>query len=117
MIDSKKLAATPLTEFEPGSNEYYMAIACHLDNGETPTHIGLVLNQNPITIGRAATKGREIRDRLIKEASSACLQLIRDGEIPPPRVKRPDLPKGATNTGKGLVLDSRFFIATPSRMH
>lgn len=88
MIDSKKLAATPLVEFEPGSNEYYMALACHHDAGGDMQEMGMLLGKPAQAIAKLIEKGRRIRDRLIKEESDRMTEAVHCGEMPGPAIAK-----------------------------
>ena len=88
MINSKLLAVKRITEFEPGSNEYFMAITCHLDAGDDLHDISLLLRKTVQVVAKMAEKGRVIRDRLIKEQSVEMMKAVYAEEIPAPRICR-----------------------------
>lgn len=86
MIDSKKLAATPLTEYDIGSDEFCMTCMAHHDAGVSLVSIALTLRITLQRVTHAVNKGRRIRDRLIRENSEAVLKAIQEGTCPVPRV-------------------------------
>lgn len=88
MIDSKKLAATPLTEFELGTNEFCLAAMCHYDAGASLGDIAFLMKVEKHRIAYAVNKGRQIRDRWIAEEAAARLKAIQEGTTPVPWVNR-----------------------------
>lgn len=86
MIDSKKLATTPLTDFEIGSNEFCMAVMCHYDAGTAMTQMACLLSISKSRVQRAVDKGREIRDYLIRQESARFLEAVQEGTAKAPRI-------------------------------
>lgn len=79
MIDCKKLAAMPLNEIETDSVDFCIALAVHVDQGESLADISVQLKIQSDTLTAKMTKGRLIRDRMIRENSEAMLKNVQDG--------------------------------------
>ena len=99
MIDSKKLAATPITEFDPRSKEYLMALVCHYDRGTAAVQLAMLVKKPLETIVRQIEEGRALRDIAIRDAAAKALTDIEAGKAAAPRiVRKPAKPYGGTFT-------------------
>lgn len=88
MINSKKLAATPLTELELGSIDFCVALAVHVDQGEQLKDISVTLNMQPDKLTGLMTKGRLIRDRYIQAQADAYAKMAAEGTLAKPYVSK-----------------------------
>jgi hypothetical protein len=75
MFDSKKLAATPITELPIGSDDFCVAVACKVDQGENETQLCRLLNIQLIELRQHMNHGRVLNPNnvldLFSEASMA----------------------------------------------
>ena len=122
MIDSKKLGETPLTSLELGSNDFCIAVAVHLDNGESIANMCVLLKAQVDYLKAAQVKGRAIRDRFIKANYEAMLKNCNEGLVAKPFIRpaRGSTMKTFGNLafehGVGLK-HGRFRVEESSRMH
>lgn len=86
MINSKLLAVLPMSTFKPGTDEFFVALACHVDAGDDLVDLANDIGNNAQTVSKLVAKGREIRDRLIREESTRMLAAIEAGHTPAPKV-------------------------------
>lgn len=121
MIDSKKLGETPLTELELGSNDFCIAVAVHLDLGESIANMCILLKAQVDYLTAAQDKGRAIRDRFIQQNAEAMAKNCQEGLtakpfIRPQRSEMKTFGHVAFEHGVGLR-HGRFRVEESSRIH
>lgn len=86
MINSKKLATTPLTELELGSVDFCISLVGHVDQGENVADIAVLLGAQPEKLHQMITKGRVVRDLFIRKNSEAMIKAVEEGMMTPPHI-------------------------------